>query len=327
MEVLEDKLSQETRRNYAVNTAKSAIQSQPNYLPWQRTSRPTGSGLSRLSSTVPSQTCKTDPESRPFSVATVRTACSSKCQHSWNKKCVVPPINVEEEKKRRRLLTALKMQIKMKELSLCEYKKVFQKLLAENSKIKQEIAESEEKNHSESKSLLQRYERFRGAIGSLQKQYQYQSTEYLEDYGITEGRILKEVQELQRQADQIDVAVCTKNNEVKTLVNYKEKEYPGKIQAIAKLKRQRERLRIAHQNELEELLTTINEDTATSLAKEELLNNNVRDLFTEEAILSMNDQTKEVALQNMIMKKEIEIHKDEVKQLKSDISQLQAKIL
>ncbi|CAB4045601.1 Hypothetical predicted protein, partial [Paramuricea clavata] len=80
-------------------------------------------------------------------------------------------------------------------------------------------------------------------------------------------------------------------------------------------------------NELEELLTTINEDTATSLAKEELLNNNVRDLFTEEAILSMNDQTKEVALQNMIMKKEIEIHKDEVKQLKSDISQLQAKIL
>ena len=38
------------------------------------------------------------------------------------------------------------------------------------------------------------------------------------------------------------------------------------------------------QNELEELLTTINEDTATSLAKEELLNNNVRDLFTEVSV-------------------------------------------
>ncbi|XP_028392492.1 uncharacterized protein LOC114517048 isoform X2 [Dendronephthya gigantea] len=218
------------------------------------------------------------------------------------------------------------MQIKMKELSLCEYRKIFQKLLAENSKIKDEIAESEEKNHSEAKSLLQQYERFRGAIGSLQKQYKYQHNVYTEEYGKNEEQILEEVQELQQQTERLDVAVSTKNNEVKTLLNYKEKEYPGKIQAIAKLRRQRERLRVLHQNELEELLIAINEDRATSLAKEELLNNNVRDSFTDEAILSMNDDIKEVALQNMIMKKEIEIHKKEVKLLKSDISHLQFNI-
>ncbi len=104
MECLQDKLTQETRRNYAVDTAKSAMHSQQDYLPWQRTRRPAGSGQSRLSSGVASVN-----ENRPLSVATARTACSSKCQHSWNKKCVVPPINVQEEKKRRRLLAVVKV--------------------------------------------------------------------------------------------------------------------------------------------------------------------------------------------------------------------------
>ena len=107
-----DKLNHERRRNYAVKTAKSAMQSQQDYRPWQRTGRPTGSGQSRHSTSAVS-----NPESRPLSVATAGTACSSKCQHSWNKKCVVPPINVEEEKRRRRLLSALKVFIHLSLMS------------------------------------------------------------------------------------------------------------------------------------------------------------------------------------------------------------------
>ena len=109
MNALEDKLRKETQRNIAVNTAKCAMQSQEDYYhPWQRTrkpQRPTVSEQSRLSSSIPS-----DRDSRPLSVGTVRSACSSKCQHSWNiKKCVVPPIAPEEDKRRRRLVTELKV--------------------------------------------------------------------------------------------------------------------------------------------------------------------------------------------------------------------------
>ena len=104
MEGPHHKLSQERRRDYAIKTAKSAMQSKQDYHPWQRTGRPTGSRQSRHSTSAASNS-----ESRPLSVATARTACSSRCQHSWNKKCVVPPINVEEEKQRRKLLIALKV--------------------------------------------------------------------------------------------------------------------------------------------------------------------------------------------------------------------------
>ena len=109
MEGLQVELSPETRQYYALNTAKSAMQSQQDYRPWQRTRRPVGSGQSKFSSEITSPVCKSQAESRPLSGATARTACSSRCQHSWNKKCVVPPINVEEEKRRRRLLTSLKV--------------------------------------------------------------------------------------------------------------------------------------------------------------------------------------------------------------------------
>jgi hypothetical protein len=109
MDVLQSEFSKERRQNCAVNTARCAMQSKQDYHPWQRTRnpqrRPVESQQSRVSSGVPSA-----HDSRPVSVVTVRSACSSKCQHSWNvKKCVVPPINVEEEKRRRRHISDLKV--------------------------------------------------------------------------------------------------------------------------------------------------------------------------------------------------------------------------
>ena len=86
-----------TPKRFAGKNARATIPSQSDYFPWQRTvreeSRQSGSLFSIKSGT----------QRRPLSVASVHTACSSTCRHSWNKKS--PPVapivlnNYEEEKK------------------------------------------------------------------------------------------------------------------------------------------------------------------------------------------------------------------------------------
>jgi len=310
------------------------------YKPWQRTSltklpkesqvkkrspsRPvsgittvsvgSGPGFAREESKIPA---------RPFSAAT-STACSTVCNHPWTKK--PPPVDDAEEKRRQNALSILKIQIKTRQKSVAEYEKRKKELLLENMKITNHIESSENEIHGDVKTLLQKYERFRGAMATL-------SRKFSEDLFITKKRleetrtlVNKEIADLQLQLDAMDKKLMQKNEEMNILLNYKDKEYPAKALQIAKLRRQREILESTFKEELEDLQAVVDAERDKFSQQGRTVQREITTQVTEDTINAMGDDIKEMALQNMIMKKEVEIHRNEVKLLETNNAKLEAEI-
>jgi len=310
------------------------------YKPWQRTSltklpkesqvkkrspsRPvsgittvsvgSGPGFAREESKIPA---------RPFSAAT-STACSTVCNHPWTKK--PPPVDDAEEKRRQNVLSILKIQIKTRQKSVAEYENRKKELLLENMKITNHIESSENEIHGDVKTLLQKYERFRGAMATL-------SRKFSEDLFITRKRleetrtlVNKEIADLQLQLGAMDKKLMQKNEEMNILLNYKDKEYPAKALQIAKLRRQREILESTFKEELEDLQAVVDAERDKFSQQGRTVQREITTQVTEDAINAMGDDIKEIALQNMIMKKEVEIHRNEVKLLETNNAKLEAEI-
>lgn len=310
------------------------------YKPWQRTSltklpkesqvkkrspsRPvsgittvsvgSGPGFAREESKIPA---------RPFSAAT-STACSTVCNHPWTKK--PPPVDDAEEKRRQNVLSILKIQIKTRQKSVAEYEKRKKELLLENMKITNHIESSENEIHGDVKTLLQKYERFRGAMATL-------SRKFSEDLFITRKRleetrtlVNKEIADLQLQLGAMDKKLMQKNEEMNILLNYKDKEYPAKALQIAKLRRQREILESTFKEELEDLQAVVDAERDKFSQQGRTVQREITTQVTEDTINAMGDDIKEMALQNMIMKKEVEIHRNEVKLLETNNAKLEAEI-
>ena len=77
--------------------------SQSDYLPWQRVSRQSGTSAS----------AKSDENAQIASVQTNRTACSSMCRHSWNKKGYLAASTNKDDDNRKKLLAILEVLIKL----------------------------------------------------------------------------------------------------------------------------------------------------------------------------------------------------------------------
>lgn len=297
-----------------------AVPSQSDYLPWQRTARE----ASRQSGSSSSAKSGSTTQSRPVTAATIGSACSSKCRHSW--KYLVTSVNNEDETKEKNLLSILQMQVKMREKSISDYKRRFEELLKENIRLKEEITSIEEHTHRETKSLLQRYEKFRGAVGTLHKQYDTELMVCRKDLEETKQKCFKDIKVYQAQVDELNEKLLTKNSEVKTFLNYKDKEYPGKMLRITKLEREREVLLTEQKEELEELRNSMEADRLRTAAEEESIHKDVRYRVNEDVVSSMDVNMKEMALQNMIMSKEVEIHKSEILLLEDHNSKLEEEI-
>lgn len=260
---------------------------------------------------------------RPFSAAT-STACSTVCNHPWTKK--PPPVDDAEEKRKQNLLAILKIQIKTRQKSIAEYENRKRELLLENMKVVDQMESSENQIHGDVKTLLQKYERFRGAMSTLNEKFG-------EDLVVTKKRleetrmlVNKELAELQLQLNVMDKKLTQKNEEMNILLNYKDKEYPAKALQIAKLKRQQEVLASAFKEELEELQAVVDAEREKFSHQRKTVQREITTRVTEDTINAMGDDIKEMALQNMIMKKEVEIHRNEVKLLDANNTKLEAEI-
>ncbi|CAH3195014.1 unnamed protein product [Porites evermanni] len=260
---------------------------------------------------------------RPFSAAT-STACSTVCNHPWTKK--PPQVDDAEEKRKQNLLAILKIQIKTRQKSIAEYENRKRELLLENMKVVDQMESSENQIHGDVKTLLQKYERFRGAMSTLNEKFG-------EDLVVTKRRleetrmlVNKEIAELQLQLNVMDKKLTQKNEEMNILLNYKDKEYPAKALQIAKLKRQQEVLASAFKEELEELQAVVDAEREKFSHQRKSVQREITTRVTEDTINAMGDDIKEMALQNMIMKKEVEIHRNEVKLLEANNTKLEAEI-
>lgn len=260
---------------------------------------------------------------RPFSAAT-STACSTVCNHPWTKK--PPVVDDAEEKKKENVLSILKIQIKTRQKSIAEYENRKKDLLIENMKITDEIESSENRIHGDVKSLLRKYERFRGAMSTLNKKFDKNLVITKKKLEETKELVDKEVAELEHQLNVMDKKLLKKREEMNILLNYKDKEYPAKALQIAKLKRQREILDSTFKEELEELQVVVDAERDKFSQQRITVQQEITTQVTEDTINAMGDEIKEMALQNMIMKKEVEMHKDELKSLEMNNAKLEAEI-
>lgn len=311
------------------------------YKPWQRTrqSRFQNEGQTRRGASRPlsgqtmvsvgsapglsrEETVKRGP--RPFSAAT-STACSTVCNHPWTKK-PGPVIDDGEERRRQNVLSVLKIQIKTRQKSIAEYESRKKDLLIENMKITDEIESSENSIHEDVKSLLKKYERFRGAMSTLNEKFD--KSLIITKNKLEETKVLvdKEVADLQCQLNVMDRKLTQKREEMNILLNYKDKEYPAKALQIAKLKRQREHLESTFKEELEDLQAIANAERDKFNQQRITFQQEITTQATEDTINAMGDDIKEMALQNMIMKKEVKLHKEELKSLEMNNAKLEAEI-
>ncbi|XP_032218426.2 uncharacterized protein C20orf96 [Nematostella vectensis] len=320
------------------------------YKPWQRTSLPRNRPLlpsretpvqkrtpsrpisgwntvSALSRTPGSRAGGITVGERPYSAATQRTNCSSVCAHPWTKK--PPPVDDGAFKRHLKLISILEVQIKTRERSIEDYQQRKKELLKDNIDLKSQIEGSEQYVHNDVKELLKKYDRFRGALSTLNKTFEDDLVNARKQLSSAKLKVDKDIAELQYQLNLLDAKVQKKLEEVKVLLNYKDKEYPVKALMIAKLKRKKEILNTAFKEELEELQAVIDTETSKFSEGRRIAKDTIKANITEETIQSMNKNIQDMALQNMIMKKEIEIHKKEVElvekhneEMENEISQL-----
>ncbi|XP_074615794.1 uncharacterized protein C20orf96-like isoform X1 [Acropora palmata] len=312
------------------------------YKPWQRTStmakatketqvkrrtpsRPI-SGLTTASSVSGPRFAREEsmkPTVRPFSAAT-STACSTICNHPWTKK--PQPVDDAKERRRQNVLSILKIQIKTRQKSIEEYEKRKKDLLLENMRITDLMDSSENGIHGDVKALLQKYERFRGAMSTLNRKFNEDLVITKKRLDETKALVDKEIAELQLQLSAMDEKLMHKNEEMNILLNYKDKEYPARALQIGKLKRQREIQEATFKEELEELQSVVDAERDKFSQERKRVCHEITTQVSEDTIKAIGDDIKEMALQNKIMKKEVEIHRNEVKLLERNNNKLEKEI-
>ncbi|KAJ7376669.1 hypothetical protein OS493_033551 [Desmophyllum pertusum] len=223
---------------------------------------------------------KNDPLLRTLEVQATSTACSTVCNHPWTKKPQI--VDDAEERRKLNVLSILKIQIRTRQKSIAEYENRKKELYPFTSKRKNNI-------HGDVKSLLQKYERFRGAMSTLNKKFG-------DDLLITKKRleetktlVNKEIAELQQQLNVMDKKLMQKNEEMNILLNYKDKEYPAKALQIAKLKRQREILESTFKEELEELQAVVDAERDKFSQQRKTVQREITTRVTEDTINAMGE--------------------------------------
>ncbi|KXJ12782.1 Uncharacterized protein C20orf96 [Exaiptasia diaphana] len=262
---------------------------------------------------------------RPSSGATIHTQCSSVCLHPWLKKPVIIPSGAFD-KKRYKFLSVLRTQIRARQRTIEEYQNRKMQLLQDNLAFKEQIESSEVDVHDQVKGLLQKYDKFRGALDTLNKTYEEDLIAAKKSLKSTQLKVNMELEELQQNLNALNVKLQKEIQKTNTLLNYKDKEYPEKALQIAKLKKRKEIIASAFKEELEELQAVIETETVkfgdhTQRTQEEIKVKAVQDM-----VKCINPSVQELALQNMAMKKEIEMHLNEVKLLEDKNQGLEEKI-
>lgn len=232
----------------------------------------------------------------------------------------------EEEKRRWERITVLELRIQTRTKTLQQYKRRIKELLEENFKLKSEIDNAETDTHGGVKKLLRKYEKYRGGIAQLNSNFAKEFEEAQTELEITRHRVERDLKVLEQQVADMDERLKTKQDEMRVLNSYKDKEYPVKAMMIANLMKEIESVKNSNQEDTEELEHIINTEIGKYEKERILASNEITRNVTEEAVGLMHPSLKDMALQNMVMKKEIEFHQKEQVALREVNRELEAEV-
>ncbi|XP_076449930.1 uncharacterized protein C20orf96-like [Babylonia areolata] len=217
----------------------------------------------------------------------------------------------EEDKRRWERITILELRIQTRTKTLQQYKKRTKELLEENIKLKSEIDFSEGGTHDGVKQLLRRYEKYRGGIVQLNTNFTKEMSDAQVELEMTRQKVETELEVLEQQVAEVDAKLKAKQEELQVLNSYKDKEYPVKAMMITNLMKEIESVKNSNQEDSEELEHIINTELGKYDKQRIRITNDMTRDVTERAVAMMHPSLKDMALQNMVMKKEIEFHKKE----------------
>ncbi|XP_072024735.1 uncharacterized protein C20orf96-like [Amphiura filiformis] len=288
------------------------------YNQWQRRDKAPGrrkSATERVEAVKQSET-KTRPGSSPTAGGTQRKfthfagpACGH--FHGHGKKAKGQAEAEEEEKiekDRQKEMKVLELLIKSRKKALDNYKARQEALLNENTKLREAIQSKEKEVHQEVKGLLLKYERYRGAVTTINAKFEKEKSDARKEYNRAKAKGEAELQGIQAQVEEVEDTLRKTKVELGVLMSYKDKEYPVRAMRIAELQRQIEYLTADFEDEHTELehIIAIEREKYAEQSAEAL--HRLKATVTEEAIDSMHESLKDMALQNMVMKKEIDQH-------------------
>ncbi|XP_048755929.2 uncharacterized protein C20orf96-like [Ostrea edulis] len=256
-----------------------------------------------------------DGGSRMLMIGRAKSADS--CSHGKNqghttyreKKEAAKMVGVNKERNER--MKILELRIRTRKKTLEEYQKRSRELLEQNMKLKESIETDEYGTLNAVKGLLRRYEKYRGGITTLNSNFVKEFDAAVRDLEATSRRIDSQLQALEKKVSDLDESLKEKQEELHTLMSYKDKEYPVKAMRIATLQKEIQNLKIANQEDQEDLEHIVFTELEKYEKEQTRSANLITKSITETAIARMHPSLKDMALQNMVMAKEIELHKKE----------------
>nr|XP_054748730.1 ribonuclease Y-like [Lytechinus pictus] len=227
-----------------------------------------------------------------------------------------------QARERQKEINVLSLLIMARRKALESYKLREETLLIENSKMRLEIESSEQDVHKEVKNLLQKYERYRGAVSTLTTKFESHKDIANAELKQTQEKIDKDLQGLQEQVDAAESLLNETKKELATLTSYKDKEYPVRAMRIRELHKQIKYLAKEFKAEQDELERIINVETSKYTTRRDDRLREIQSQATDFAQDLMQEGVKDMAIHNVTMKKEIEGHIVENKELEIIIDQL-----
>lgn len=252
----------------------------------------------------------------------MRGASADTCKHGHGRTKVLSKkdqtIDNSREKKKAEQIKILQLRIRTRRQTLEDYKKREAQLLIDNMKMKEVIDSEEADSHVGVKKLLRKYEKFRGGIITLNDKFHDEHAKVNKELEQTQVKIAIDIAGLQRQVDNVDAKLQERLSELNILMTYKDKEYPVKALRISELKKEIDSLKYAHKDEESELQHIVENEIDKFKKEQSSTKHDITEKVTEEAISLMHPSLKDMALQNLVMEKELEFHTKEIEELRED---------
>lgn len=245
----------------------------------------------------------------------VNPTCHHGHRQEGAKKSVHAAYEEAQQKKKAEQLKILQLRIQTRRQTIAEYRRREAELLLSNMKLQEEISNDEKLAHEEVKRLLRKYEKFRGGISSLNDQFSQELSDTRDNLEKTDTKIQEDISDLQNAVDEADARLQEEQSKITMLMNYKDKEYPVKALRVYELQQEIGKLNVNDQEEESELQHIVESEIEKFKREENKIHRDITERATEDVIRKMHPSIRDMAMQNIVMEKEIGFHVKELEEL------------
>ncbi|KAH1182232.1 hypothetical protein KIL84_009986 [Mauremys mutica] len=221
----------------------------------------------------------------------------------------------------------IKKLTKSKRKSLNELKHHSTTLVETNRRLAQDIQQTDASTAKHARDLLQQYEMFGTVISTLRDSNQNQVGIARAELQETEKMVEKNLRKLEHEVDHMNTKVQMLQEELNVLRTYMDKEYPVKAVQIAFMRRSIQNLKEEQQDEMEDI-----EDLAKTVMQQ--LEKKVQDekeqilqAVAKDKAFLYQEGLKQMAVNNRILRNEIQMQKKVIHTLLEEITELRKSIV